>query len=411
MKKSFLLALSVSLLLLSSCNNSESLLQEGRWRATLETKSGNEIPFNFDVKKDSVSGEPIIEIINGDERLRVDDVSVKNDSIAIIMPFFDSEFKAAFEGDQIKGLWVKHLAYKDVVMPFSAEPDQDFRFFKAGTKTSFNATGRWAVNFFSAEDSSQAVGEFVQSESKLVGTFLTTTGDYRYLEGTIAGNNLFLSCFDGSHAYLFTGKIDSNTIVNGKFYSGAGGVEQWSAVRNPAAQLPDAYSLTKLKQGLKRLDFAYPDLNKQIVSSKDERFKNKVVIVQLLGSWCPNCMDETRFMSAFYKENHTRGFEVVGLAFERTTDFDRSKKNVANIQKRFEVGYPLLITDKTSDKKQRDAALPALDRIMGFPTTIIIDKKGQVRKIHTGFSGPGTGKHYTDFVKEFTQTINELLAE
>lgn len=78
---------------------------------------------------------------------------------------------------------------------------------------------------------------------------------------------------------------------------------------------------------------------------------------------------------------------------------------------RFDVQYDLLVTNKTSDSKQRNEALPMLDKIMGFPTTIIIDKNGEVRKIHTGFSGPGTGKHYDDFVKEFTKYIDELIAE
>ncbi|MNL60744.1 thiol-disulfide oxidoreductase [compost metagenome] len=122
-------------------------------------------------------------------------------------------------------------------------------------------------------------------------------------------------------------------------------------------------------------------------------------------------MDETKFLSDFYKQYKGKGVEIVGLAFERTADFERSKKSIMKFKDRFDVQYDLLVTNKTSDSKQRNEALPMLDKIMGFPTTIIIDKNGEVRKIHTGFSGPGTGKHYDDFVKEFTKYIDELIAE
>ncbi|AFD08495.1 peroxiredoxin family protein [Solitalea canadensis] len=401
----------ISVLLLSGCKGvGTTIMQEGTWRATLHTESGKEIPFNFRLTN-SQDQKPVIEIINGDERLKVDDIVFQEDSVLIKMPFFDSEFRGHFEGDAIKGVWVKHLADKDVAMNFVAEPDTYWRFIESKIKAKADVTGRWATTFASDKDSSFAIGEFVQKGSKLTGTFLTTTGDYRFLEGTVANNEFYLSCFDGTHAYLFTGKIEEDKIVNGKFYAGLNHVEDWCAVKNDSAVLPDAYSLTKLKEGQKKLDFAYPNLNKHIVSSKDEKFKNKVVIVQLLGSWCPNCMDETKFLSDFYKQYKGKGVEIVGLAFERTADFERSKKSIMKFKDRFDVQYDLLVTNKTSDSKQRNEALPMLDKIMGFPTTIIIDKNGEVRKIHTGFSGPGTGKHYDDFVKEFTKYIDELIAE
>ena len=52
-----------------------------------------------------------------------------------------------------------------------------------------------------------------------------------------------------------------------------------------------------------------------------------------------------------------------------------------------------------------------LNKIISYPTTIFIDKKGNVRKIYTGFSGPATGEAYTDFVKETTEFVEMLLRE
>ena len=256
------------------------------------------------------------------------------------------------------------------------------------------------------------VGEFKQVGAKVTGTFLTTTGDYRFLEGTINGDKLYLSTFDGGHAFLFTADIsDNNTLTNGKFYSGYSGLDKWVAVRDENATLPDAYSLTYLKAGDKKIAFSFPGLDGKKVSLSDARFKDKVVIVQILGSWCPNCMDETSYLVNYYKKYHPKGVEIIGLAYERTNDFAKSVPTLKQLKNRFNITYPLLITGYTPANGDPQKSLPMLADFKGFPTTIIIDKKGDVRKIHTGFSGPGTGKYYTKFTNEFEKLTDDLLAE
>ena len=244
------------------------------------------------------------------------------------------------------------------------------------------------------------------------GTFLTTTGDYRFLEGTVSDQKLYLSCFDGSHAYLFTGKLlNDSTITEGKFYSGLSSIETWTANKDDKAILPDAYSITDLKPGYDKIDFSFPGLDGKKVSLSDQKFKNKIVLVQFFGSWCPNCMDETAYLTSFHKKYQEKGVEIVALAYERTKDFERSRKNIARLRDRFSVPYDMLVTGFTKDKVEVSKSLPMLKQFMAFPTLMIIDKNGKIRKIHTGFSGPGTGTHYSDFVKEFEKTIADLLAE
>ncbi|HYK75904.1 MAG TPA: TlpA disulfide reductase family protein [Daejeonella sp.] len=398
---------------LVACKNvSKPALENGVWRATLKTESGAEIPFNFEVKDSA--GLKVLDIINGKDRFRVNEITMNKDSVHIQMPLFDSEIKAELKDGNLSGKWIKHLAIQDAIMEFNAESNTPWRFFKSDIGTKNNLAGRWSTTFVSQDkkDTTWAVGEFTHDGSKLTGTFLTSTGDYRFLEGTVADNNLYLSCFDGSNAYLFTGKLENDsTIVNGNFYSGLSSLENWTARKDEKAMLPDAYSLTALKPGYTKIDFSFPDLNGKKVSLSDPKFKNKVVIVQFLGSWCPNCMDETAFLVPFYQKYKNRGLEIVGLAYERTADMERSKKNVERLKNRFNITYDLLLTGYTKDKGQVTASLPMLNNFEAFPTTIIIDKKGKVRKIHTGFSGPGTGSHYTDFVKEFEKNIDALLAE
>ncbi|MEO3405109.1 TlpA disulfide reductase family protein [Mucilaginibacter sp. CAU 1740] len=396
-------------LLLLQTSFAQTKLKTGVWRGALKTKSGTEIPFNFDVTNSG--GKQQLAIINSTERFKVTDVVTKGDSVFIHMPLFNSEFKLKLNGENLSGNWVRHLADNDLLIEFNATPNTPWRFFKDAEKPAANITGRWSAVFGEGASADTTVGEFKQTGNKLTGTFLTTTGDYRFLEGSVSGNKLYLSTFDGGHAYTFTATInDDKTITDGKFYAGYSAIEGWKAVKDENAKLPDAYSLTSLKPGYKKIAFSFKDLEGKTVSLDDARFKNKVVIVQILGSWCPNCMDETGYMVNYYKKYHNKGVEVIGLAYERTTDFEKSKKALQQVKDRFNVTYPLLVTGYTSDKKQTAESLPMLAKVVGFPTTIIIDKNGDVQKIHTGFSGPGTGEHYTEFTHEFEKLTDDLLA-
>ncbi len=399
-------------MVISSCGSPKHDLQTGIWRATLKTESAAEVPFNFEVT-DSL-GQKRIDIINGLERLRVNEITHIDDSLFIKMPLFDSEIRAAIKGNTLTGNWINHLADKDVYMEFFAKSGDEKRFFHADKNQNLRLPKRWATTFTRTDpaDTTIAVGEFSQQDGKLLGTFLTSTGDYRFLEGTISDDKLYLSCFDGAQAYLFTGRLlNDSTIVDGRFYAGYSTIMNWTARKDDNATLPDAYSLTALKPGFKSIDFTFPDIAGRQVSLSDEKFKNKVVLVQFFGTWCPNCVDETAYLVPFYKKYHSRGVEIVGLAYERTADPQRSGRNVQRLRDRFSVPYDMLLTGHTNNTGEVARSLPMLENFMAFPTLIVIDKKGRVRKIHTGFSGPGTGDHYTEFVKEFEETIDSLLAE
>jgi thiol-disulfide isomerase/thioredoxin len=165
-----------------------------------------------------------------------------------------------------------------------------------------------------------------------------------------------------------------------------------------------------LREGYTALDFNLPDLNGNMISLSDRRFDDKIVIVQLLGSWCINCMDETKFLANWYKENNDKPLEIVGIAFERKDDLSYAKQQLSRHINRFDVTYPILFGGP-NNKGNIQKTLPALENFSAFPTTIFIDKKKQVRKIHTGFSGPGTGRYYDEFVKDFNEFVEVLVKE
>jgi peroxiredoxin len=414
MRRRILLAVLMvsSVVMQGKAADSQPTLKSGIWKAVLQRADGQQIIFNFEVK--SLNGKPALYVQNATERLLVDDIKQEGDSIRITMPFFDASFEAIIKSNgNLQGTFIKGRGERRQEIPFTAEYGKKDRY-PVTANTSYKVSGRWAAKFGEGKDATIAVGEFKQLPGgKVTGTFLTPTGDYRFLEGGIHHDTLRLSAFDGSHVYLFAAKLDSDsTITQATFYAGATGKEGWVAQKDKHARLPDGYAAVKLRPGESRLNFRFPSTAGQQVGIDDARFKNKVVIIQILGSWCPNCMDETAFLSDYYKKNKQKGIEVLGLAYERTTDFEQSKKGLATFQKRFNVQYPFLVTGvAVSDPQRTEKTLPQIEPIQGFPTTIFIDKKGNVRKIHTGYDGPATGEHYEAFKKEFNELVNSLLNE
>lgn len=400
----------------------QETLRNGSWRAVLERPDGHQIAFNFEVK-DSVEAKEggdrasrkILYLQNAGERILVDDIQTREDSVIIHLPFFESQFRGILMKDGVlKGVWLKRLADNYQSIPFTAWYERGNRF-PAEHPPVANIAGRWAAWFGDSakEKPELLVGEFEQQGSHLTGTFLEQTGDYRFLDGVVDGDSLKLSCFDGGHAYLFTARIENDgKISGGQYYAGPTYHQPWTAVKDADAQLPDEFSLTKWKRDDAHLKFRFRDLDGKWVSLADERFRNKVVLIQLMGSWCPNCMDETRFLSNFYEGYRNKGVEIVALAYERSTDFGRSQISVRSFQRRLRVNYPMLITGVfVNDSLRAKKTLPQLDAIVGFPTTIFVNKKGDIEKIHTGFNGPGTGEHYEEQKKEFYDTVDGMLGE
>lgn len=408
-----LLNVVLTLSILSACNKVKpSELKLGIWKAELYTKDHVVIPFVFEIKEHQ--GKRILEIHNAQERLLVDQIEVIGDSLKITMPFYDSEFMLVNKGDSLIGRWLKNYDSYKMEMPFKAFYNQQDRFTVKHRNINSDFVGTWNTTFLSEDkkDTSMAIAELRMVDNKIYGTFLSTTGDYRYLEGLTDSNKLFLSAFDGSHVYFFTAELSNNNmeLSNGIFYSGLKSKQTWSAKYDQYAKLPDADKLTFLKEGYDEIDFKFKNLEGKEISIKDERYKNKVVLVQIMGSWCPNCVDETNYLVPFYQEKKEAGVEIIGLCYERSEDFSIAAKNAKNLQKRLNIPYELLIAG-TNKKGMVNASLPMLKNFLAFPTMIVIDKKGKVRKIHTGYSGPATGNHYLEFKAEFESFINQLLSE
>jgi thiol-disulfide isomerase/thioredoxin len=385
--------------------------QSSRYRATIKIEGGI-LPFGLELQKKGDNTYKAY-ILNATEKFQTDDASISDDSLRIPISLFDAEIVAKMSGKNLMGIFRKNKGRKSFVqVPFMATLGYNYRFVPTQkTAKKMDLQGKWATNFVNTTTQKKgfAVGIFEQKGNIVTGTFLTTTGDYRYMDGNRVGDSLFLSTFDGSHTFLLKAKIKGDKMT-GKFSDSVLGFKHIEATKDDKAELPDVKKITYLKEGFDKLDFTFPNEKGEKISLSDDAFKGKVTIIQILGSWCPNCMDESRYLAPFYKKNKAKNLEIIGLAYEKNLDPEFFKAKMALIRKRFGIEYPLLQAGLNNSESATES-LPMLNKVIGFPTTLIIDKKGKIRETHTGFSGPGTGKYYTEWVADFERLIDKLLKE
>ena len=384
-------------------------LPTGYWQASI-TLPGGDIRTGIEISLDGAGYSA--SLVNGQERVRIDEVDFDGNALLLRFPAFNNEIRATLADGRLSGelTLVKRFG-RTQAMPFSATPGGQ----AAGgdnTSAAHDLSGRWAVRFHEADGSDSAsIGEFAQRGARLFGTFLNPNGDHRFLAGYVRGDAFQLSTFDGAHAFLFSGTVsEDGRIVDADFWSGTSWHQKWSAERNQSVQLPDAYSRTFLKPGYERFEFSFPNHAGDMVSIDDDRFADKVIMVTLAGTWCPNCNDEARFLAPFHRQYREQGLEVVALMFEHFDDPAIAAEQVRLFRDKHDIEYDTLIAG-ISDKAEAAKVLPSLSSVLAFPTTIFIDRDGRVRQIHTGFTGPGTGEHYVRLQNEFTELVTTLLAE
>ena len=402
MKKLFTLFLLFTLIA-----NSHEVEFTGMWRGVLQSPGG-ELPFGIAI--DKIKGIYSAKIVNGIERVDTSNVIISGDNLLINFDWFDAKIKAKLKDGKLIGHWTKTASGKNKSssLPFVATPEYWYRFTQELNHAKITSvSGTWKVVFSDEDGESKAVAEFSQEGQIVNGTFLTATGDYRYLSGVANNGKLQLSTFDGAHAFLFKADINGNEIINGHFWSRDSYHATWRAHKsdNVSGYLPNSWEMNK---PIKKVEFTFEDIDGTLVSLTDERFKDKPVLINLFGSWCPNCNDEAPVLAKLYKKYHPQGLEIIGLAFEFTEDKQRDKKQLAIFKKRHGINYPLLLAGG-NDKNSATKVLGFLDQVKSYPTTLFLDKNHNVVKINTGFSGPGTGEHYTQLVNELEDEIKKLL--
>lgn len=391
----------------------------GRWRATLASPGG-ELPFAIEIEG---SGSKLnATLVNGSERIAVPRTTVEGRTVVFSIDHYASRIVAEVGdgGQTMRGLWIKRAAGGGrSTLPFQATAGAQPRFAADAGAPTLDVDGRWSVRFESSAD--PAVGVFEQAgDGTVQGTFLTTTGDYRYLAGRVSGDRLRLSCFDGAHAFLFDARVNEAGTLEGDFWSRDSWHETWTAERDPDAQLPDAWSRVDMRETPALALHQYPIAAnaprtaegeaRTYLSLGDPAFLDKVLVLEVFGSWCPNCHDLGQTLTTLSQEYSTEDVAFVGLAFELSGQREQDTAQVVRYAERYGLSFPILLCG-TSDKARAAEALPGLTRVEAYPTTIFVGRDGRVRKVHSGFNGPGTGQAHEALVAEFRSTLDELVAE
>ena len=382
-------------------------IKPGRYDAQLQTPGG---PLRFPLQLSSNNGKWSASISDPLERIEIPMVQVDGDNITLSFPHYDSTIKARLDGDQLVGQYRKRRGKERYgEMKFAAQPTSSVASQEAVFKP---YVGKWSVKFSESEDPALGVFSIRKTDKAPWGTFLTTTGDYRFLtvQPPAKPDCVELSVFDGAHAFLFRMQRKQDGTLAGDFWSGNSWHETFAGKLDPKAELPDAFRLSTVLKDVNLNDIKYPDLDGKLTSLGDPKFAGKARLIQVFGSWCPNCHDAALYLSELQKKYGSRGLSIVGLAFEHTGEFDRDVEMVKRYIKRHNTQYPVLLAG-LSDKSTATKQFPLIDKVRSYPTTIFVRADGTVRAVYTGFSGPATGEAYQKLRARYEELVEELLKQ
>jgi thiol-disulfide isomerase/thioredoxin len=381
-------------------------LAPGPWRATLASPGGA-IPFGLDLVR---SGDGLRAfLVNGEERRPAGLVERLGERVRFELPPYRSAVVATLDDDGrgLAGYWERDAGEGPVpLLPFAAVAGTDSKPPATPEPASVDLlTGRWRVRFDGDEE--DAVGLFeVAPTGRASGTFLTTLGDYRYLSGWFDGEALRLGCFDGAHAFLFEARLGEGGRLTGDFWSRDSFHTTWVGDRDDGATLPDDFTLTRWTDGQDLGALVFPDLEGERRSLAELLPPDSPGLLVVFGTWCPNCNDLTEALVALHRRHPA--LQIAAIAFELGSNPANHREAVREYVDHHGIDYPVVLGG-TASKSIATEALPILDRVRAYPTTVFLAPGGRATAVHTGFSGPATGKRHAALLERFESEIESLV--
>lgn len=387
--------------LLMSCFSDPQI--DGAWKLSINLQD-KELPVLITLT--SIEGNKLSgELINGDEKLPLEGNLLKGNKFELNIAAHYAKLVGTFEGNSISGQWIR-TNKEDFEIDFIGARTSRESLFKEyeSEKTPLSINGKWKIKLSKEKF---GLGLFKQTGTRVQGSVLTSTGDYRYLDGYIKENQVYLYGFDGVFSFIFEGVLEKDQFV-ANMYSGKSSHTKIKGVLDETFQLDDPLSLTE-KLNDKPVKLKMQNIDGELVDLDKGKFKNKAKVIQVFGSWCPNCHDESHFFVKWRKLNQEKLSEVkfIAVSFERSTSKEAALKDLNKVRTKLGMDYDIVMADFDNTVKVTDV-LP-LKNSVAFPTTIYVGRDNKIKKIHTGFSGQATGEFFEAFTKDFDQTIDTLL--
>jgi thiol-disulfide isomerase/thioredoxin len=371
---------------------------EGSYRGVLDLAGG---PLRFTIR---LSADSSSFLCNGSRCDRLTSVRMVGDSALIDIPDYAATITALPRGDSLTGFYRNVGNRGPRVIPFRAARGE-----WPVEHPPASLVGSWDASFLLDNRTSPRVFHFRDTPRGLEGTIVSNTGDYGLFWGRAEADSFSMAHFDGSYVYMLTGRLDGDTL-RGIFHAGVRTQTPWVAVRSsgrPHLKQPQEITQADTRNVFR---FRFPDIDGRMVTEADERFRGKVLLVDIFGTWCPTCHDAAPILAGLWRKYHTRGLEIVGLAYEVTGDPEADRKQLRIYRDKFDIPFPMLLAG-VNDTEAAAATQPQLEGFVSFPTSIFIGRDGKVRLVHAGFYGPALGEAHTRLVEEFERTIERLLAD
>ena len=375
----------------------------GLWDASVVVNGGIEVPFRFEI---AGSGAAIKgSFFNGDEKVTSTTGSFENGALTLSFDEYGTKVEATLKDGRLEGQYSRGT--RGAPYPFQAK-----RFAPAavGDAPIPPIAGLWNIQVGKSSKGEAAWQLIVrQSGAEVSAAILRVDGDTGTLTGNYRDGTFVLSHFSGARPL----RLELTPASDGTLSVVQNKDNPFTAVRADQARakgLPqpsDPSRFTSVKDPTEPFRFSFPDLNGRVVSNTDEKFRGKVVVVSISGSWCPNCHDEAPFLGELYKKYRSRGLEIVSLSFEEEAQL-KNPVRLRAFMKRYGIEYTVLIPGEPKELAER---VPQGVNLSSFPTTFFIGRDGRVRAVHAGFPGKASGEFHTQAKEESTATVERLLAE
>ncbi len=402
--KQFSVSLALALLI-AGC--SQKPPDRSFWNGQLHRTDGKNITFRAFINLQS--SVPTAYFVVGDQQTSVPEVQYGSDSLIFLFPEYNAAMRGTLRGNAWSGNYIRYRQTQ-MAIPFSASAETQPTPGSADTsRPAIPLVGKFQALLQDGNKiDSTKVATFWMRHDSIFGTLIAPDGDYGLNAGVQRGTTVTLNCFTGWQAQMLE-LTQSGSMWKGALYTRNEAPELLTLDPRPtlAEKLSDA-EITRVKNP--KLPFVFSGITPDgdTLTSKSSLFKGKALIVDVMGTWCHNCMDEAPILQQVYEEFASKGLVVVGLSFEINDSAQQAATNLRLYKKRFGITFPLLFCGSTNDQYVNPQLRSQLINFYAYPTAIFIDRQGRVKNVHIGFKGPGTGEEFQAEIKQFYDEVKQI---